>query len=157
MGLVRNTVNLLFVSIDVTPSVLGRLLAVLSSAEKDRAARFHRDGDRRRSIVGRAALRHLLSRHLGVEPQAFRFELRKNGKPFLPQSDLHFNVSHSGEVVAIALAPHEIGVDVEAKRHIPDMAAIAARFFSTDEAQRLCTATDAIDEFFRIWTMKEAV
>ncbi|MEY9633415.1 4'-phosphopantetheinyl transferase [Bradyrhizobium japonicum] len=157
MALARNAVELLFVSIDVTPSVVARLLTFLTSAEADRAARFHRDEDRRRSIVGRAALRHLLSRHLGVEPQAFRFDLRENGKPFLPQSDIHFNVSHSGEVVAIALAANEVGIDIEAKHHIPEMAAIAARFFSKNEAERVRAATDPTDEFFRIWTMKEAV
>jgi hypothetical protein len=54
MSLARNAVELLFVSINITQSDLARLLAVLTSAEADRAARFHRDRDRRRSIVGRA-------------------------------------------------------------------------------------------------------
>jgi 4'-phosphopantetheinyl transferase len=157
MSLARNAVELLFVSINVTPSDLARLLAILTSAEADRAARFHHDADRRRSIVGRAVLRHLLSRHFGVKPQALRFELRENGKPFLPQSEIHFNVSHSGEIVAIALAANEVGVDIEAKRRIPEIAAIAGRFFSKDEAERVRAATDATAEFFRIWTMKEAV
>jgi 4'-phosphopantetheinyl transferase len=157
MSFARNAVELRFVSINVTQSDLTWLLAVLTSAEADRAARFHHDADQRKSIVGRAVLRHLLSRHFGVEPQAFRFELRENGKPFLPQSDIHFNVSHSGEVVAIALAANEVGVDIEAKHRIPEIAAIAARFFSKDEAERVGVATNATDEFFRIWTMKEAV
>jgi 4'-phosphopantetheinyl transferase len=157
MSPARNTVELVFVSINVTLSDLAALLAVLTSAEADRAARFHHDADRRRSIVGRAVLRHLLSRHFAVEPQAFRFELRENGKPFLPQSDIHFNVSHSGEIVAIALAGNEVGVDIEAKHRIPQIAAIAARFFSKEEAERVRAATDATAEFFRIWTMKEAV
>jgi 4'-phosphopantetheinyl transferase len=157
MSLAQNAVELLFVSIDVAPSDLARLLAVLTSTEADRASRFHHDEDRRRSIVGRAVLRCLLSRHFGVEPRAFCFKVRENGKPFLPQSDIHFSVSHSGEVVAIALAASEVGVDIEAKHHIPETAAIAARFFSKDEAERVRAATDATHEFFRIWTMKEAV
>jgi 4'-phosphopantetheinyl transferase len=157
MSLTRNAVELLFVSINVTQSDLARLLAVLTSAEADRASRFHHDRDRRRSIVGRAVLRHLLSRHSGVDPKEFRFELRENGKPFLPQSDIQFNVSHSGDVIAIALAANEVGVDIEAKHPIPEIAAIAARFFSKDEAERVSAATDATDEFFRIWTMKEAI
>jgi phosphopantetheinyl transferase len=66
-------------------------------------------------------------------------------------------VSHSGEVVAIALAANEVGADIEAKHRIPEIAAIAARFFSKDEAERVCDATDATDELFRIWTMKEAI
>ncbi|WP_198164403.1 4'-phosphopantetheinyl transferase family protein [Bradyrhizobium jicamae] len=149
--------ELLFVSIDVTPSVLARLLTLLTSAEADRVFRFHCDEDRRRSIIGRAALRYVLSRHLGVEPQALRFDLGENGKPFLQQSDIHFNVSHSGEIVAIALAPNQVGVDIEAAHHIPEMPAIAGRFFSENEMQRVRTAIDPTDQFFRIWTMKEAV
>jgi 4'-phosphopantetheinyl transferase len=157
MSVARNAVELLFISIDVTASVLARLSAVLTHAETDRAARFHFEADRRRSIVGRAALRHLLSQRLGVEPQEFRFEQGESGKPFLPQSDIQFNVSHSCDVVAIALAADEVGVDIEAKHEIPEMAAIAARFFSRDEAERVLAATDAIDQFLRIWTMKEAI
>jgi 4'-phosphopantetheinyl transferase len=157
MSLARNAVELHFVSINVAPSDLARLLAVLTSADADRAARFLHDADRRRSIVGRAVLRYLLSRHLTVRPEAFRFELQEYGKPFLPQSDIHFNVSHSGEVVAIALAANEVGVDIEAKHRIPEIAAIAARFFSKEEAERVSAASDATDEFFRIWTMKEAI
>ena len=157
MSLARNTVELLFVSINVTLPDLARLSAVLTSAEAGRAARFLHDADRRKSIVGRAVLRCLLSRHFGVEPQGFRFELRENGKPFLPQSNIHFNVSHSGEIVAIALAANEVGVDIEARHRIPEIAAIAARFFSKEEAERVRAATDSTAEFFRIWTMKEAV
>jgi 4'-phosphopantetheinyl transferase len=157
MSVARNAVDLHFVSIDVTASVLARLSSVLTSAEADRAARFHLDADRRRSIVGRAALRHLLSRHLNAEPRAFRFELGESGKPFLRQSDIRFNVSHSGAVVAIALAADEVGVDVEVRRDIPEMAAIAARFFSKEEAERVRAATDPTDQFLHIWTMKEAI
>jgi 4'-phosphopantetheinyl transferase len=157
MSIAQNAVEVLFVSIDVTPSVLAQLSSVLTPAESDRAARFHFEVDRRRSIVARAALRHLLSRHLDIEPRQFCFELGESGKPFLPQSDIKFNISHSGDVVAIALAADKVGIDIEAKHEIAEMAALAARFFSRDEAERVRAARDASDQFFRIWTMKEAI
>jgi hypothetical protein len=74
-----------------------------------------------------------------------------------PQDDrlaLHFNISHSGELVALAIAHEPVGIDIEEIRVTRDLHRIARRFFSAEEAERV--DADA-DQFFRIWTAKEAV
>jgi 4'-phosphopantetheinyl transferase len=74
-----------------------------------------------------------------------------------PQDDrrgLHFNISHSGELVALAIAREAVGIDVEEIREMRDLLGIARRFFSAEEAQRV---EEDGDQFFRIWTAKEAV
>ncbi|MGC2778025.1 MAG: 4'-phosphopantetheinyl transferase superfamily protein [Bradyrhizobium sp.] len=151
------TAELVFVPTDVPLPSLSKLAAVLTSEETEHAARFHFEADRRRSIVGRASLRHLLSHRLGGDARQFRFERGAHGKPFLPNSEYHFNLSHSGGVVAIALAKDDIGVDIEARREVSGIGRVAARFFSSDEAERVHTAMDPTDAFLRIWVMKEAV
>ncbi len=42
--------------------------------------------------------------------------LGEHGKPILPSSSLHFNVSHSGNLIGIALCEKEIGLDIQALR-----------------------------------------
>ena len=59
------------------------LLATLSSAERDRAARFVFERDRRRYAAAHATLRSLLASHLEVAPGALEFETGEFGKPSL--------------------------------------------------------------------------
>ncbi len=49
------------------------LIGSLSRAERDRAARFLREGDRHRFVVAHAVLRSLLGRLAGVEPAGVAF------------------------------------------------------------------------------------
>jgi 4'-phosphopantetheinyl transferase len=71
---------------------------------------------------------------------------------------LRFNISHSGGRALIALAHVEVGADIELPRprRTDD---IARRFFAPGENERLfaISALEArTDEFFRLWTCKEA-
>jgi 4'-phosphopantetheinyl transferase len=87
----------------------------------------------------------------------------ERGKPALARgyagSDLRFNVSHSDDVAVYAFSSgHEIGVDVEAVRAMPDGDDIAARFFSRceNETYLALNARDRPLGFFNCWTRKEA-
>jgi len=150
-------VHIWLVSTDVAQPELHVLSQCLTDAEREKAGRFRFDADQRRSIVSRAVLRHVLGRCCGTEPEAITLVGRSHGKPALADGSVEFNVSHSGELVAIALAVGTpVGVDIERVRPISDAIAIARRFFSPDEAARVAGAgTD--EEFFAIWTAKEAV
>jgi phosphopantetheine--protein transferase-like protein len=73
-----------------------------------------------------------------------------------------FNVSHSGDVLAIALcATGEIGVDVEQTNIQPgiDIEEIAKSHLAIDEYFLLMSLLpqQRLDYFLRIWTLKEAV
>ncbi|HKO54622.1 MAG TPA: 4'-phosphopantetheinyl transferase superfamily protein [Thermoanaerobaculia bacterium] len=101
---------------------------------------------REHTAAGRALLRHVLGE---VE-----VERGEGGKPRLASGELHFNISHSGELVAVAIAMEPVGIDVEEIRPTRELLAIARRFFSAEEARRV--EQDA-DQFFRVWTAKEAI
>lgn len=50
-----------------------------------------------------------------------RIDYDKNGKPFLPDfPDVYFNISHSGEYVAVAVGDAEVGLDVQEKKELSD-------------------------------------
>jgi 4'-phosphopantetheinyl transferase len=136
---------------------------ILSSDERNRAARFHFPDDRQRFVASRALLRTILAGFLNIDAKELRFSYSKKDKPFVgpahADSGITFNMSHSGGVALYAFARRrEIGVDVEQIRSDFDIEPIARRFFSVLEQQQLAAlpADSRVDAFFRCWTRKEA-
>jgi 4'-phosphopantetheinyl transferase len=132
--------------------------AVLSDEERERAARFVFDRDRRRYTVAHSALRRVLAASLGDTPRGIRFAIGPRGKPHLHGSRLHFNLTHSGDRALIALAEgRAVGIDIE--RHQPiDVLAMAQHVFCCRERAALARTPpqDRYAAFFRGWTRKES-
>lgn len=131
----------------------------LSTVDRERAARFRFEPDRRRFLAAHVVLRQLLSRE-GVNLPADPFEYGTHGKPRLrTSSGRGFNLSHSDNWMLIGMADQdELGVDVEIIRPIPDMHELASRHFTETEQAELtaCAAELAVESFLRGWTRKEA-
>jgi len=145
---------------EIGDAVRDRLAAILSEEERGRAGRFVRDSDRLSFTAAHGGLRLLLAASLNREPRQFTFVQNAYGKPALPdRNDLHFNMSHSGGIVLIALASIEIGADVEKIRPLPDRDEIVRRFLHPGEAADMAGVGDgeAQHMFFRCWSRKEAV
>ena len=135
----------------------------LSPAERERAARFIFERDRRRYLAAHIALHDILSRYLPMEPAHLSFDLGPNGKPKLHQaprpSAIEFNLSHSNEMALLAVTHgHEVGVDVEHVREKFEFQEVAERFFTAKEvtAMRGLPGTLQRQAFFKCWTSKEA-
>ncbi len=134
----------------------------LPAEEKVRAERFRIEFARRRFILARILLRHELAAIVGIDPSELGFEVGGHGKPELAEPNLetppHFNLSHSGDLVVLAIAGTDVGADVESVRPVPNAEKLAHRFFSP--AERLAVFSldgGARDQaFLRIWTQKEA-
>lgn len=146
-------------SLDVDDAERGRLAKFLSEDEAARAARFVFERDRQRFVMGRGRLREILAREIADRPWALRFAYAAHGKPsLLTTPALHFNLSHSEALAALAVSRHAgIGVDIEFARPLKED--IAQRFFSPREVAVLkaLPEEDQAAAFFRCWTRKEAV
>jgi 4'-phosphopantetheinyl transferase len=146
-------------ALDQSQQRVEQLAALLSEDEKARAHRFHFERDKRRFTVGRGVLRLILGKYLQVDPDQLQFGYGPQGKPSLIKHHLQFNVSHSHELAlyAVTLA-HDVGVDIEHLRSMPDYEQIATRFFSTNEQRALLSLPPHQQEkaFFTCWTRKEA-
>jgi 4'-phosphopantetheinyl transferase len=134
-------------------------LALLDGTERARAERYRLPADRDRFLLGAVLLRVTAARYLGAAPAVAAVDRTcsrcgaQHGRPRLPGSGLHTSVSHSGDVVAVALTwAGPVGVDVEAVRTI-DYAAIAESVCTP--AERTDVRTEA--DFYAVWTRKEAV
>lgn len=135
------------------------LQAFLSDDEQARAERFRIERVRERYIVSRGVLRSLLGQYLSCDPESLRFVYGANGKPALDDATLRFNLSHSDDLMLLAVcADREVGIDVEHIHPIANMNGIAVRFFSAPEAAQFYALSDAekVTAFFNIWTRKEA-
>lgn len=145
--------------LDQSPNVQGRLAALLSDDERERAARFHFERDRSRYVVGRGLLRILLDGYAGIDAAHLRFRYGRHRKPFLVGSGPFFNVAHSGAVVLYAFSStREVGVDVELMEPELPGDGIAERFFSPVEVAALhaLPEEDQPRAFLACWTRKEA-
>lgn len=131
---------------------------MMSPSERVRASTFVFDRDRRAYIASRVVLRRLLGGVLGMDPASVEFEADANGKPRLKGDALRFNLSHSGDLLLLALTKAgDIGVDVECCRPLEALE-LSRRFFCAEEADWIesITGNRRLAAFFRLWTLKEA-
>lgn len=152
-----------FLSLNLPAADFAKNKGHLSRDELEYAGRFRFDRDRTRFVAGRGRLRALLAARLGVTASAVEFRHGAFGKPYLSErysdENIYFNVSHSEDHALIAISlGHELGVDLERIRSLPDLESLAERAFSAGEcaAFREQPASTRLEAFFRCWTRKEA-
>jgi len=140
---------------------IARLSAWLAPAEHARAQRFGREALARRYIAGRALLRWLLGRALGLAPQAVPIVRGARGRPQLDgDCGIDFNVSHTEGVALIGVARgRRIGVDVEHEDRVVRADGLARKFLTAAERATLAPLTEIERRrrFLRYWTCKEAI
>jgi len=155
------------VDIEVTPFrldeeetlPLAEAECVLGDEERGRASAFRFERHRHRYIRGRAMVRRCLAARLDRDPASLVFETGTRGKPHLVDESLHFNLSHSEDRAALAIATvPSIGIDIECFARRVDIDRLSRRCFRPSECLRL----EGFDErdrkraFFWTWTAKEA-
>jgi 4'-phosphopantetheinyl transferase len=133
---------------------------ILSESEKSKYERFHFVEDKLRFLKARYILRKIASSyHNNCDPKEIQISLNSFGKPYFNDIPLHFSITHSGQVAAVAfLKSYPVGIDIEIKREVSDMNQLAQRFFADAEVNYLnqFTGEELISNFFRIWSAKEA-
>ena len=142
----------------LTEAVTDDLLSRLDDDTRHRVLRYEQP-ERDRTLVGHAALRRLLAPELGIDPVAITLTRRcatcgstDHGKPSLDAvPGVEFSLSHSGDLVAIAIAGVPVGVDVERRSGGTDWASIRSDTFGDDEW------TDDPTALTDLWSRKEAV
>lgn len=152
------TIRMLQVPEVLPEAYWNHFLSQVSAERRAQASRFLRQADAYRSVLGEILTRVTLSKLTGLRPAELSFTRNSYGKPLLSHhSDVPFNVSHSGDWIAlISGGTDELGVDVE--KIAPIDMQIAERFFSPMESQFLAAEPDdrRLGTFYRLWTLKES-
>ncbi len=126
----------------------------LASHRKPKMQRYVREADRLRCMVGWLLVQYALGEVALTTPM-----LTENGKPYYNHCP-HFNISHSGNYVAVALSNHEVGVDVEEITPYP--LGVAEKCFTPQEVDWIkhCQKQDiahGTNAFYAVWTAKESI
>lgn len=130
-------------------------LMPLAPAEKQtrvRRQRVRQNADN--MLVGAALVRHLLWREFQI-PYTAKIAYGPHGKPYLADySDVHFNISHSGQYVACAVCDRPVGIDIqEMAAYHPE---VTTSVCNLKEMAQLNASKEPAKEFVRMWTKKEA-
>lgn len=153
-------IDIYFIDIDSSDTQIPHLWQYLTDQERERALAFRLKNDCSRFILGRGTLRQLLGRHLNMKPYSVPLSENKFGKPFLVHDrKIHFNISHSHKIVALAISPHcQIGIDIEYIRIIEKPDELAIYCFDAIEKNQYLRApqSDKSHLFLSAFCQKEA-
>ena len=138
---------------DETISILS---GFVSPETKNKAARYRHKQNAVNTLIGEIITRKAIFERTGLSKEKIVILSDKCGKPYLANiPGLHFNISHSGDLVVCAVDEEPIGVDIELIRAAKQ--GIAKRFFSNDEYEFVMSDPDKNSAaFYKIWTMKES-
>lgn len=132
------------------------VLPQLHAGEQARYRAFAHLPRRRSWLAGRALLLAALQHELGeVDPTALRTQLE--GGVRYDAAGIYLNLSHSGDLLAVALSRNPVGIDIEwprARKLIDNV----ADYFAQEEAAYLLALPEVQRQqaFYRLWTLKEA-
>jgi 4'-phosphopantetheinyl transferase len=133
---------------------------LLSDQEQEHLTGYRVRDAAERYVVTRSLVRAVLSERLAISPRDIRVSRTDTGKPVITEG-LHFNVSHSGDLILMAISEDRaIGVDIERKREVQRVDALLRRWLSEEEQSAYASLHDrgasASEAFLRLWSLKEA-
>ena len=152
---------------DISPEEYTKSYSNMSESRRAKVDRLKNEIHKKCTLAGELLAKQLLSEISGKSFESLTFYADKYGKLHSETTpDLHFNISHSRNMVAVAICHNPVGIDIEVFH--PVSARLSRKFCSFDE---LCyifgkTPTDedfekdlcpqSLIKFFEIWTIKEA-
>ncbi|MDC8104856.1 4'-phosphopantetheinyl transferase superfamily protein [Chryseobacterium sp. B21-037] len=77
-------------------------------------------------------------------------------KPYIKNHNLHFNISHAGNLVICCINESPVGIDVEYINQEADYEEFKFQMTS-GELEKIHFSEDKVQSFFTYWTEKEAV
>ena len=138
----------------ITEEEIQRLLPLVSDERREEALRYKHLFGQFACLKSYVMLRELLEEQGLTHP--FLFERNEHGKPFLKDHpEIHFNLSHCKNGIAVAVSDQPVGIDIESYRKVSDS---LIRYTMNEEERHLIeTSDDPVRTFTEFWTKKEAV
>ena len=107
--------------------------------------------NQKQDVAWQHILADILKKDYGVEncPPILKDEY---GKPYIENHEVEFNVSHSGEYLAIAVSEHPVGIDIQGPKVIRE-----GTFRKVVQPQEeSLVGKEREKDFLRLWTLKES-
>ncbi|MDR2238615.1 MAG: 4'-phosphopantetheinyl transferase superfamily protein [Chryseobacterium sp.] len=143
-----------FISEEKHQDLLDRYLSDFPEDFRLDILKYRRWQDAQLSLLGRVLLKHGLRSHYRIDVADVRRSA--DHKPYLKGQNLHFNISHSKDLVVCAIAEFPLGIDVEFIDK--KISYLDFQFQMTmNEFSKIDRSEDQIRDFFGYWTQKESV
>lgn len=106
------------------------------------------------SVCGEWCIKELVSEFDDIKAEDVIILRTEKGKPYLKNLPFHISISHSSDLVAVAVSRFPVGIDVE---KIKDRDLKLCRKVCTEKDNEIIkNSHNPIEDFYKIWTAKEA-
>lgn len=127
----------------------------LNHLDKKRIDKIKNKTRKNQSIIGKILLCKLLKTEYNLNYFDLDFYYNENGKPYIKNTNIFFNISHSHDYVICVISNKEIGADIEKIRNININ---SMKYYCTEKEINYITNNkcDMNKKGFQIYTLKEA-
>lgn len=138
-------------------SEVSNYIKYLSSIRQDKVRGFKFEKDKLRSIFGELLLRYALKEYFNIEFDKCKIIFNKYGKPYIiHETNLKFNLSHSGNIIICAISYQSVGIDIEENKALD----LGTLVYCLHENEQYClrqyNSKEALDLFYNYWVLKES-
>lgn len=140
-------------NIHISEASFSLLLNCVSAERRKKIIHIRNLEDKKNSLISELLIRYVLRSEYDIKEDTL-FDKSVNGKPFLKNhSNLHFNISHSGNFIVCAFSNNLVGIDIELLRDIDT--AISSHYLNDREINSFHPVNN--NSFFKLWTAKESI
>ena len=137
----------------VTEAEVHRMLPLVDQQRRDEALRYKHLFGQFACLKSWLMLKELLS-PMGISD--LEMSHNEHGKPFLlHHPEVHFNLSHCKNGIAVVVDSAPVGIDIESYRK--DNLSLFRKTMNPTEAEWIRSSSDPVETFTQYWTKKEAV
>jgi 4'-phosphopantetheinyl transferase len=139
---------------DYNDETINNFYNIIPKLKKDKIEKYKKKESKIRSIIGEMILNELLDKN-NISYNNLDYCINEYGKPYLKNSKLFFNISHSFNYVITTISNKEIGIDIEKIRKTP--VKIINQIATKKEKEYILSSNNNVEErIFKIFTLKEA-
>ncbi len=123
---------------------------LMSEYRLERLGRIKNTAAAGQSVGAELMLVHAVKKCIPGAAVPVEYRADDRGKPYFPNTDAYFSLSHSGRLAVCVISDMPVGVDVQKEREVN--ARLADKYFTEEERGMACDSGG----FTRIWARKEA-
>ena len=152
---------------NLTDADYEKWFSLMTKNKQNRVSKYKNIERRKCAVAGEMLVKKYIGSTFNIAPQSLVILEHENGKPYIQNFEIHFNVSHCENIIVYTFSNEEVGIDIEKIR--PISLSVLKRFFSLKEQEYVlghtpneedyqkCDTAEILERFYKIYTLKEAI